>query len=56
MPRKNPQAVDDAPQPFWQLRLLFTDQVQERYEIARPLLLGHGQSAALRREGDARSL
>ncbi len=34
--------------PFSQLRLLFTDDVQERYEIARPLILGQEHSPAAR--------
>jgi transposase len=39
--------------PFSQLRLLFTDDVQERYEIARPLILGQEHSSAARaRETD----
>jgi hypothetical protein len=30
----------DIEPPFSQLRLVFTDAVQERYEIARPLMDG----------------
>ena len=29
----------DAEPPFSQLRILLTDEVQERYEVARPLLV-----------------
>lgn len=41
----NPQDTEAA---FPQLRLYFTDDVQERYEIARPLLLGHDLTAVQR--------
>jgi transposase InsO family protein len=39
--------AQDTP-PFSQLRLVFTDAVQERYEIARPLILQQNTSAAAR--------
>jgi IS30 family transposase len=41
-------ADPSSEEPFPQLRLHFTDDVQERYEIARPLLLGRLTSAAAR--------
>jgi len=36
---REPNAASDVEPSFSQLRLLLTDEVQERYEVARPLLL-----------------
>jgi transposase len=42
------ESSDDAIEPFFQLRLHFTDDAQTRYEIVRPLLIGHATSATER--------
>ena len=51
MPRHKAQPardLNDLQPSFSQLRLLFSDPVQERYEVARPLLLAQDTSAAQR--------
>ncbi len=48
---KKPTSTRVKPEePFPQLRLHFVDDVQERYEIARPLLLGQAVTAVERAE------
>src|SRR5688500_8106458 len=45
MPSELPQRPRSFGEPFPQLRLHLTDEVQERYEIARPLLLRRAATA-----------
>jgi transposase len=45
MQSRNPQRPECFDEPFPQLQLHFIDEVQERYEVARPLLLGRATTA-----------
>jgi transposase len=48
MARSASESSKDATEPFSELRLHLTDDAQTRYEIARPLLIGHATSAVER--------